>query len=138
MDSGYIMAGYTKSFGAGGSDIWLIKTDINGDTIWTRTYGDSGNEYAYSVINTIDSGYVAVGTRNSGKDVWLLKINRNGDTLWTRTFTKYGYGRCVPQTYDSGYIITGYSDSLVAGKTISWLIKTNISGDTIWTKNYGI
>ncbi|MDD2890431.1 MAG: T9SS type A sorting domain-containing protein [bacterium] len=140
MDSGYIMTGYTKSFGAGGSDVWFIKTDASGDTIWTRTYGDSNNECAYSIINAIDSGYVAIGTRNSGKYAWLLKVNTNGDTLWTKIFQRYGRGRCVQptyDTYDSGYIITGYSDSLVYAKTASWLIKIDANGDTLWTKAFG-
>ncbi|MFA5032583.1 MAG: T9SS type A sorting domain-containing protein [bacterium] len=137
-DSGYIAVGYTKSFGVGESNIWFIKTDINGDTVWTRAYGDSGEyAYSYSTTNTTDSSYVAVGTRNSGKDVWLIKVDSNGDTLWTRTFKDYGYGRCVQQTRDSGYIITGYSSSLVAGITVSYLIKTNANGDTMWTKTFG-
>ncbi|MFA5032359.1 MAG: T9SS type A sorting domain-containing protein [bacterium] len=140
MDSGYIMTGYTKSFGSGESDVWIIKTDANGDTIWTRTYGDSNNECAYSIINAIDSGYVAIGTRNSGKYAWLLKVNTNGDTLWTKTFQSYGCGRCVQAIYDTyynGYIITGYSDSLVYAKTASWLIRTDANGDTLWTKAFG-
>lgn len=137
IDSGYIMAGYTKSFGAGGGDVWVIRTDINGDTVWTRTYGDSGNDCAYSVKQTIDSGYIVSGMTDSGKDAWLLKIKGNGDTAWTKVFKGYGYGRCVCQTFDSGYILTGYADSLLYGGKDGWLIETDANGDTSWTKVFG-
>lgn len=137
IDSGYILAGYTKSFGAGGSDIWLIKTNINGDTLWTRTYGFSGDECAYCVKQTGDSGYIVSGTMNSGQYAWLLKLDANGDTAWTKIFKGYGYGRSVCQTVDSGYILTGYADSLVYGGKDAWLIKTNANGDTSWTRVFG-
>jgi hypothetical protein len=77
-DGGYIIAGDTKSFGAGDYDIYLIKTDGNGDSIWTKTYGGLNNDCGYSIQQTSDGGYIVAGyTESFGagySDVWLLKI----------------------------------------------------------------
>ena len=144
-DNGYIIAGRTNSFGAGLDDIYLIKTNTNGDTLWSKTYGGIGNEFGNSVQQTTDGGYVIAGYTNSfgtgETDVYLIKTNENGDTLWTKTFggSYYDYGRSVQQTNDNGYVITGTIsrfDSLFAIFDV-YLIKTDSTGDTLWTKTYG-
>jgi hypothetical protein len=141
-DWGYIIAGQTFS-GTSSWDVCLIKTNASGDTLWTRTYGDSGVDEGNSIQQTSDGGYIIAGlTGSSGAgsyDVWLIKTNASGDTLWTRTYggTDFDVGNSVQQTSDGGYIITGYTDSYGAGGADIWLIKTNASGDTLWTKTYG-
>lgn len=65
-DGGYIIAGYTDSYGVGGQDVWLLKTDINGDTLWTKTYGGSCNDRANSVQQTFDGGYIIAGEFGTG------------------------------------------------------------------------
>jgi hypothetical protein len=144
LDNGYIITGTTPdSFGAGGNDVYLIKADANGDTIWTRTYGGVHDEFGYSVHPTSDSGYIIVGPTNSygagGSDVYLIKTDVNGDTIWTRTYggSYWDEGSSVRQTSDSGYIIVGNTDSYGAGSNDIYLIKTDANGDTIWTRTYG-
>jgi len=138
-DGGYIIAGYTESFGAGGYDVWLIKTDELGDTVWIRTFGGSSDDYGYSVQQTKDLGYILVGITNSfgsgGSDVWLIKTNSFGDTLWTKTYGGIDNdgGYSVKQTTDGGFIVAGYA-TLARYRSDWWLIKTNVSGDTLWTK----
>ncbi len=139
-DGGYIIAGYTTSYGAGHDDVYLVKTNALGDTLWTRTYGGSGWDEGNSVQQTSDGGYIVAGYTTSGDaDVYLIKTNTTGDTLWTRTyggnFDDQGY--FVQQTTDGGYIITGSTYSYGIGNYLVYLIKTNASGDTLWTRTYG-
>jgi hypothetical protein len=142
-DGGYIVAGYTASFGAGGSDVYLIKTNADGDSLWTRTYGGAQGDYASSVQQTSDSGYIIAGKTYSfgagSGDVWLIKTNAAGDTLWTKTYggTENEGGYSVQQTKDGGYIVAGYTNSFGAGEYDVYLIKTDAYGDTLWTKTYG-
>jgi hypothetical protein len=129
-DGGYIVAGYTESFGAGNQDFYLLKIDADGDTLWTRTYGGTGRDEAQSVHQTTDGGYILAGyswSFGAGQsDFYLVRTDADGDTLWTHTYggTRWDYGRSVDQTTDGGYILTGYTDSFGAGGTDLYLVKT--------------
>jgi len=143
-DGGYIVAGRTESFGAGNIDVYLIKTDANGDTLWTRTYGGGSNDWVYAVKQTTDWGYIVAGQTNSfgagAYDAYLIKTDSIGDTLWTKTYgggVDNDYGKAVEQTNDGGYIVAGYTKSFGAGNYDAYLIKTNSNGDTLWTRTYG-
>jgi hypothetical protein len=142
-DGGYVIAGYTTSFGAGGYDVYLLKTNSSGDTLWTRTYGGTGDDLGTSVEPTSDGGYVVAGYTTSfgagGYDVYLIKTNSSGETLWTRTYGGTGNdaGYSVEQTSDGGYIVTGYTAPPSAATKDVYLIKTNASGDARWTNSYG-
>jgi hypothetical protein len=142
-DGGYMLAGHTTSFGAGGSDFYLVKTDSQGDTLWTRTYGGSNNDWAYSGMQTADGGYAMAGATESfgagSGDFYLVKTNSQGDTLWTRTYGGSNYDRAnsVQQTTDGGYIVAGWTRSFGAGAEDFYLVKTNTQGDTLWTRTYG-
>ena len=139
QDGGYIVAGYSTSFGNG--DVYLIKTNASGDTLWTRTYGGADYDFGYSVQQTLDGGYIVAGWTSSfgnGAQVYLIKTNASGDTLWTRTYggTDWDEGYSVQETMDRGYIVTGLTESF-GDSSQAYLIKTNASGDTLWTRNYG-
>jgi hypothetical protein len=140
-DGGYIIGGYTNSYGAGGNDVYLIKTDANGDTTWTMTYGGSQSDKGYSVKQTADEGYIIAGETSSFgagyEDVYLIKTDANGDTVWTKTIggtgTEIGYS--VDELTEGGYIIAGTTAPSFFPK--DYLIKTDTNGEVIWTKTYG-
>lgn len=141
-DGGYIIVGCIDSGGTDGSDIWLIKTDQSGDTLWTRAFGDIYGDGGNSVQQTTDGGYIITGWMSSvpgASDVSLIKTDQSGDTLWTRTFggSHWDGGNTVRQTTDGGYIITGWTESFGAGHLDVWLIKTNELGNIVWTKTFG-
>ncbi|NQV18876.1 MAG: T9SS type A sorting domain-containing protein [Armatimonadetes bacterium] len=142
-DGGYIIAGETNSFGAGNYDVYLIKVDTIGDTLWTRTFGGTGIDRAESVKETTDGGYIVAGNTGSfgagGKDVYLIKTDVNGDMLWTKTFGAIDdeEGHSVILTIDEGYVIAGITESFGAGGRDVYLIKTNANGDTLWTSTHG-
>ncbi len=140
QDGGYIVTGNTNSFG-NGTQVYLVKTDAYGDTLWTRTYGLAGNnELGRSVKQTHDGGYIIAGSTSGGwGDVYLIKTNSSGDTLWTRTYggALDDQGYSVQQTQDGGYIVAGYSNSFGNFYCQIYLIKTNASGDTLWTNTFG-
>ncbi len=142
-DGGYIISAHTSSFGAGQHDIYLIKTDGNGDTLWTKTYGGSGGDFLRSVHQTSDSGYILVAETLSfgvGQyDIYLVKTDERGNILWAKTYgggsSDYGYS--VTQTTDGGYIVAGYTKSFGAGMSDVLLVKTDANGDISWAKTYG-
>ncbi|UCH63142.1 MAG: T9SS type A sorting domain-containing protein [Fidelibacterota bacterium] len=128
FDGGYVMAGQTKSFGAGGYDIWLVKADSNGTQEWAKTYGGSEYDIGRSVQQTADSGYVIIGYTGSfggGMELWLIKTDASGNEEWNLIFGGSGNddGMSVQQTADSGYILIGSTESFGAGQSDVWLIK---------------
>jgi len=136
------------------SDAWIIRTDADGDTLWTRLYGGHGHDYATCIRRTPDSGFVLTGAVNSihsypefltfqvtetdTSNVWLIRTDANGDTLWTRTYHEHSQGNCVAPTSDGGFVITGwvFSDDAEFQSDVL-LIKTNASGDTLWSRSIG-
>jgi hypothetical protein len=147
LDTGYIIAGYTTSYGAGSFDFYLIKTNALGVPVWTKTIGGAGGDVARSVRQVFyhdTVGYIIAGVTTSfgagSYDFYLVKTDAFGDTQWTRTYggTNEDVGYSVQQTSDSGYIFTGYTVSFGHGSDEDvWLIKTNEFGDTQWTRTYG-
>jgi hypothetical protein len=137
-DGGYIVAGWTTSFGLA-TQAYLIKTDSNGDTIWTRTYGDTVSEDGIDVRQTRDRGYVVVGSRKIRPwtwDVYFIKTDSTGGLQWSRTYggNQDDRGQSVQQTRDGGYIIAGYCERAGFADYIVCLIKTDPEGDTLWTR----
>jgi predicted secreted protein len=143
-DGGYIIAGYTCSLGKGG-DLWLVKMDENGTEQWNRSFGGSGEDVGYYVKQTMDGGYIVVGSTKSyglGEErLWLLKVDSNGNREWDRTFGGFvsssGDGGWSVDTAEDGYIIAGYTKSFGAGGKDLWLIKTDLQGRAQWQRTYG-
>jgi hypothetical protein len=142
-DGGYVIVGNTRSFGAGYYDIWLVRTDADGDTLWTRTFGGGALDQYAAIELTNDGGFIIAGqTQSFGEgyaDYWLVKTDSLGNWEWDRTYGGNSFDQCysVQQTFDGGYILAGVTWSFGAGASDCWLVKTDADGDTIWTRTFG-
>ena len=138
-DGGYALAGLTDSYGAGGYDFWLVKTDSIGNPQWNQTYGGASYEIAYSMVQTSDNGYALAGFSASfgaGKyDFWLVKTDSAGNQQWNQTYggSKFDYAYSVVQTSDGGYVLAGLTNSYGAGDYDFWLVKTDVESGLVWT-----
>ncbi|MFH1321539.1 MAG: T9SS type A sorting domain-containing protein [Bacteroidota bacterium] len=142
-DSGYVMVGYTWSFGAGQYDAYVVKTDVNGDEQWSKTYGGADIDYGHGIIQTMDGGYMITGSTQSfgagSEDVYMIKTDADGNTEWTKTYggTSLDYGNITYQTADSGYVVVGTTYGLGAGNSDVFLLRTDVNGGFLWSKAYG-
>ncbi len=134
-DGGYIVAGSTTSFGAGGSDAWLMKLAADGSIVWQKTYGGIESDGARSVYPTLDGGFVMAGTTQSfgagRNDLWVLKLDSNGNVAWQKTYGGTGdeAGIDVKPTADGGYIAIGNGLS-------PWILKLDAVGSIAWQQYF--
>jgi len=189
-DGGFAIAGGTGSFGAGGNDFWLVKTDSYGNMEWNRTYSDSPSNYCSDLVETNDGGYLLAGgtgrylleanvwiiktdeqgniewnQRYGGRehagaksvvktsdgryalagylsqDFWLIKIDVSGNIEWNQTYSKSGVEEAysLVETSDGGYALAGITSGAIGDQSYidSWMVKTDASGNEIWTQTYG-
>lgn len=139
-DSNLMVVGYSNSNSSSDYGIYLVKTDYNGDSIYTKTINWDDWDFAYSLQETADSGYIIAGEtyQNGNSQALLIKTNKEGDTIWTKT-----YGGANDDKFEK-VIITASGDYLMAGTTESfgnqkqaYIVKTDNLGSIIWEKNYG-
>lgn len=142
-DGGFVAAGYTYSFGAGDVDVFVVKTDADGDTLWMRAYGGPSLDSGYGLCETADSAYIVAGyTMSFGageEDVYLLKIDAAGDTVWARTYGGAGLdeAKSVCVTEDGYIVVAGQTETFGAGESDVYVLKIDASGDTVWTRSFG-
>jgi hypothetical protein len=160
-DSGFIVAGYTMSNNGnvsgnhGNFDYWVVKLNYLGNIQWQKCLGGTGDDYATSIQQTNDNGFIVAGYTESnngdvsgnhgGYDCWVVKLDSYGDTLWTKCLggTEWDYATSIQQTNDSGFIVAGYTksnDGDVSGNHGDydyWVVKLGSLGDIQWQKCLG-
>jgi len=133
-DGGYAIAGVSSSGGAVSADFLLIKTDAEGNMEWSRTYGGTSNDHAYSLVQTSDGGYALAGRTYSfdvGQgDFWLVKTDAEGNMEWNRTYggKNIEIAHSLVEVSDGGYALAGKTTSFGAGSSDFWLVKTDAQG----------
>ena len=143
VDMGYVIAGTTWRRANHRSDMYLTKTDSEGNVLWSRVFGGKGRDQGSEVQQTRDGGYVVVGetaSRGAGSaDVYLVKTDSTGRELWSKTFggSKEDRGYSVQQTPDGGYVIAGESKSFNGGKEEGFLVRTDSMGTLLWQRTFG-
>ncbi len=145
FDNNLFLTGFTCSFNETHSeDVWLLKTNLNGDTIWTKTYGGNQNDWGRAAVQCADSGFcIAANTEtfgNGGTDAWLIRTDENGDSIWTKTFggaeDDWLYA-AIDETNSKKIVAGGGTHSFGNGDADGWLIETSASGDSLFMRTYG-
>ncbi|MCS7202045.1 MAG: hypothetical protein NZ841_04650 [Dictyoglomus sp.] len=141
-DGNYILVGWTRSFGAGNSDFYMIKLSPNGEQLWSKTWGGRNFDEANCILESEDGNYLIAGYTLSfgggGKDIALIKIDKNGNLVWYRT---YGGARddsasAIIKTIDGNYLLVGSTFSY-GSKGDIYVLKVNSAGNIIWERNFG-
>lgn len=140
-DGGYIITGLTTNPYPVMDNIFLLKTDSNGDSLWSHEYGENKNDIGFSVQQTTDGGYVVTGRTESFSETWdvyLIKTDSLGEVIWDKTFgdDHENWGRAVIQTGDNGFFLA--TNTMISGSGFSWidLIKTDSAGNVEWTTTF--
>ncbi len=138
-DSNYVVVGETEDTVTGDYDVWLLKIDDEGDTLWTATYGTSQRDAGKSVKETTDGGYIIAGyTGDIGSEqAYFVKTDRDGDIEWSQIYSNATVAKDIAVVSSGGYIATGYTDDGPLGRKDFYLIRLDSSGDSLWANNSG-
>ena len=143
-DGGYIVAGWTNSFGSGWEDVYILKLNSKGEIEWQKTFGEWYEDVANSIQQTTDGGYIVAGwTESFGfgyyTDIYILKLNSKGEVEWQKTFGgEYDDGaKSIKQTTDGGYIVAGWTKSFGSGEGDVYILKLDSKGEVEWQKTFG-
>ncbi|GAB4408069.1 MAG: hypothetical protein OHK0039_10960 [Bacteroidia bacterium] len=142
-DEDYVLVGFTFSYGAGKSDVWVQKTDPYGEALWRQYLGGPGNDWASDLVETRDGNYVLAGYTHDPvtdtRNAWVVQLNRHGEQMWSRTYggDLADEARALVQTRDGGFAVAGYSQSFARGKSDIWLLRLDATGNQLWQRTYG-
>jgi hypothetical protein len=151
-DGGYAVVGKTSSYGTGGDDMWLVKTDANGGVQWQQTFGGFSDDEGNAIIQTDDGGFILAGGSDSlidgsghqidgGDGGWLVKTDANGVMIWDQTYGDTKIKDCwikdLVQTIDGGFALVGNTEESCWSRENIWLMKTEANGNVTWQQTYG-
>ena len=142
-DGGFIMTGYTFSYGAGNSDVYVIRTDSNGQVLWQKTFGGALNDIGHAIAETADGGFVIAGETESfsvsNRDIYLVRLNADGELQWSFTYGGMDYeaGNAISLRENGDIAIAGYTRGEGAGAEDFLLLLTDDQGTMKWARTYG-
>ncbi|NEN25707.1 T9SS type A sorting domain-containing protein [Cryomorpha ignava] len=139
-DNGFILGGYNEINGSASSiSFYLVRTNVLGDTLWTRSYDIGYQQSGEAVAQTTDSGFVIVGNSHFTSGVALvIKTDSNGDTLWTKYLTDISTSGAydVTNANNGNIIISGFSQLNINGCSQPFLMEIDLNGNMIWYALY--
>jgi len=142
--NGFILLG--RSFdGIGQDEIYVIRLDDDGNTIWSKRYfGDESEEIGFDIIMSFEGNPVICGYRHSFVDtncqeIFLSKLDTLGDTVWTKTYggTFCDRAKSIVQTVDSGFVLAGFLRENSAQDIKGFILRTDKNGDSLWSRIFG-
>lgn len=133
----FVITGYTSSFGAKKTDIWVVKLDRFGNVYWKKRYGGKGIELAHAIIETTTGDYVIAG--RSDNNAIVFQLSAHGKLMW---YKKYGgdkedAARDIIETQDGGFAVAGYVQSNSKGASDIWVLRLDDQGNKLWAKSFG-
>jgi uncharacterized delta-60 repeat protein len=141
-DGGFLLAGQTNSEGAGGLDFYLVRTDSEGQELWSQAYGTPVTDRAFGIGLDRDGGALIAGftgANSSTMNFYFLRINADGRALWHRTIAgdRFDVAHDVLTLPDGGFAISGYTSSYGPGDHDGFLMRLDADGRMLWMKTYG-
>lgn len=142
-DGGYLAAGNTRSSGAGGFDIILMKLDQLGNIEWQKTLGGSLDDKVRAIKKTSDNGYIIIGDTfsfgNGDSDIWVVKLNSSYTIEWEKAFggTEEETAAGIVEDADGNFFIAGNTKSFGKGNNDFWMLKLSSLGALEWEKTFG-
>jgi uncharacterized delta-60 repeat protein len=140
-DGGFIVAGFTDSFGSGGADAWVLRLDGDGNLLWQKAFGGSGTDGAYAVRPLPDGGFVVVGytysfTAGGESRAWVFRLSPTGSLVWQKAYGP-GVAYGLDLTPDGGFVVVGATTAFGAAGLDTWVLRLDAQGDVVWQKRYG-
>ena len=160
-DGGYIVAGWTRSINGdvgdnnGNADAWIVKLASDGTIIWENNFGGSKDDFAKSIVEVSDGGYLLAGSTNSSngdvsgnhgdRDAWIVKLDSGGNISWQKCFGGGSYDEfySVLETTDGAFVAAGKTDSVNGdvsknnGMSDAWIVEIDTNGAIIWEHSFG-
>ncbi len=138
---GFLMAGDTYGYEAQVADVFIVRTNSSGDTVWYRTFGGPRGDHGVNVIECSDGGFAVLSVRDNvgtDNDLWLIKTNSTGHEMWNQTYSlpDSEYAVTVVEL-DDGFAVLSDCWNATAGAMFAWLVRTDESGNALWNRTYG-
>jgi len=141
-DGGFVVVGETSSYGFGEKDIWVLKLNAQGNIIWQKPFGGTGDDSGCAVEPADGGALLVLGTTTSfgfSGAAMLVKVSSSGEVLWQRAIggDTVNRARALAATADGGAVVAGETRSTTTGDSDAWLVKVDADGEIVWQERCG-